>query len=207
MALQRFRLSWLLLAAAAASLSSACGGGRQTADAYWSLEAPEAEQKKPVRESAEIARAAPEAQPITPTEQASAWVGVRHDLMLAPSPDRKERCNCLAVEVGEPKDPRFQWVAGAPETGSDVMAVALSARGVPCPGGNADEEKRRPSISAVDEEGNDVIVEVEELPEGRPVATGAVIPRPRSGGGIYVKPRSGAVPYARMQGGGRCKVF
>ena len=87
------------------------------------------------------------------------------------------------------------------------MAIALSARGVDCPGGLQDEEKRRPSISAVDQEGNDVIIEVEELPEGRPLATGAVIPKPAAGGAIYVKGRGGAVPYARPGAGGPCKVY
>ncbi|WP_437722851.1 hypothetical protein [Sorangium sp. So ce861] len=144
----------------------------------------------------------------TPEERApSSWVGVRHDLALARAASRVERCSCLAVEVGAARDPKFQWAAGAPETGADTLAVALSARGVPCPGGPADEELRRPSISAVDQEGNDVIIEVEELPPGRPLATGAVIPRPASGGAIYVKGRSAKVPYARAAGGARCKVY
>jgi hypothetical protein len=111
------------------------------------------------------------------------------------------------VEVGDPKDPRFQWAAGAPEIGSEAVALGLSARGVPCPGGAAEEEKRRPSISAVDQEGNDVIVEVEELPEGRPLATGAVLPKPAQGGAIYVKGQSAKVPYARAAAGLRCKVY
>ncbi|WP_433930095.1 hypothetical protein AB3662_39875 [Sorangium cellulosum] len=138
---------------------------------------------------------------------AASWVGVRHDLALASAASPKERCSCLAVEVAEARDPRFQWAAGAPETGADTLAVALSARGVSCPGGPADEERRRPSISAVDQEGNDIVIEVEELPPGRPLAMGAVIPRPAPGGAIYVKARSAAVPYARAAGGARCKVY
>ena len=201
---------WSILAVAAAPLVAACSGSSQTtADAYWSFSPLEEQQSsRPVRETEEIGRPPPEAQPLTEgaAEGRSPWVGVRHDLMLAPSPNRKERCACLAVEVGEPKDPRFQWVAGAPEGTFDLMVVALSARGVSCPGGNPDEEKRRPSISAVDQEGNDIIIEVEELPDGRPLATGAVIPKLSSGGAIYVKPRSAVVPYGRMQGGGRCQV-
>ncbi|HTN85067.1 MAG TPA: hypothetical protein VL242_15315 [Sorangium sp.] len=145
--------------------------------------------------------------PTAPQERVSSWVGVRHDLALARAAAPKERCSCLAVEVGEARDPRFQWAAGAPETGADTLAVALSARGVSCPGGPADEESRRPSISAVDQEGNDVIIEVEELPPGRPLATGAVIPRPAPGGAIYVKARSAKVPYARAATGARCKVY
>jgi hypothetical protein len=189
------------IAAAAAASAAGCGGGKHaTADSFWSS-GPNEEGTRPLRETEELTDST--MTPLTPTEDVAAWVGVRHDLMLAPSPGRKERCSCLAVEVGDPKDPRFQWVAGPPEIGDGAMAVALSARGVTCPGGNPDEEKRRPSISAVDQDGNDIVVEVEELPEGRPLATGAVIPKPAGGGSVYVKGRSAAVPYAR---GGRCKV-
>ena len=42
---------------------------------------------------------------------------------------------------------------------------------------------------------------------GRPLATGAVIPRPAPGGAIYVKGRSAKIPYARAVGGARCKVY
>ncbi|AUX47354.1 hypothetical protein SOCE26_088730 [Sorangium cellulosum] len=145
--------------------------------------------------------------PVVPEEQVRSWVGVRHDLGLARAAAPKERCSCLAVEVGEARDPRFQWAAGAPDVGGGTLAIALSARGVPCPGGAADEAERRPSISAVDQEGNDIVVEVEDLPPGRPLATGAVIPRPAPGGAIYVKGKTSKVPYARAPGGARCKVY
>ncbi|KYG09889.1 hypothetical protein BE21_15455 [Sorangium cellulosum] len=194
---------------------AACGGSQHAgAAAFWEggtvdpskPAEPDAAQKAPRR-----AVGTPDdfdGAPSTPEERApSSWVGVRHDLALARAASRAERCSCLAVEVAEARDPRFQWAAGAPETSADTLAVALSARGVPCPGGPADEELRRPSISAVDQEGNDVIIEVEELPPGRPLATGAVIPRPAKGGAIYVKGRSARVPYARAAGGARCKVY
>lgn len=197
-----------------AAVVSSCGGGQhEGAAAFWeggSIEriTPEEQQsgtKKPPRPVgvADEFQGAPSA----PQEKISSWVGVRHDLSLAPSPQRKERCSCLAVEVGEPRDPRFQWAAGAPEIGPDAIAIALSARGVPCPDGAPDEDKRRASISAVDQDGNDIIVEIEELPPGRPLATGAVIPRPAPGGAIYVRGRTPQVPYARAPGGARCKVF
>ncbi|EYF06771.1 Hypothetical protein CAP_1468 [Chondromyces apiculatus DSM 436] len=206
-----FQRSWLLVAVAAASLMSAtsgCGGGGYTTDIYWTDSASGDSEPKKVRKIEEVDQAALTAEPLTQSPEApSALVGVRHDLMLAPSPSRTARCSCLAVEVGDVQDKRFQWVAGAPEAGNGVMAVALSARGVTCEGGNADEEKRRPSISAVDQEGNDIVVEVEELPEGRPLASGAVIPRPAGGGAIYVKARKSTLPYARATAAGRCKVF
>ncbi|AKT36866.1 hypothetical protein [Chondromyces crocatus] len=203
--------SWLLPAVASVSLTAACSGsGHTAADSFWSFSTTEEGTPQKGRRTEELNQSALVADPLTTSsnkEAPSALIGVRHDLMLAPSPNRKERCSCLAVEVGDLQDRRFQWVAGAPEVDERALAFALSARGVTCPGGNADEEKRRPSISAVDQEGNDLIVEVEELPEGRPLAAGAVIPRPAAGGAIYVKGRSGALPYARTTGAGRCKVY
>jgi hypothetical protein len=204
------RLAATLSLAAIAS----CGGGQhEGAAAFWEggsvkRATPEEERRgtkaprRPVGVTDEFHGA-----PSAPQEKISSWVGVRHDLALAPSPQRKERCSCLAVEVGEARDPRFQWAAGAPEIGADAIAIALSARGVPCPDGAPDEDKRRASISAVDQDGNDIIVEIEELPPGRPLATGAVIPRPAPGGAIYVKGRTPQVPYARAPGGARCRVF
>ncbi|WP_437632448.1 hypothetical protein [Sorangium sp. So ce854] len=196
---------------------AACGGNQHAgAAAFWEggtvePSAPREQQEDAKNKAPRRAFGTPDdfgGTPSTPQERgAASWVGVRHDLALASAGERRERCSCLAVEVGEARDPRFQWAAGAPETGADTLAVALSARGVSCPGGPADEERRRPSISAVDQEGNDVIIEVEEVPPGRPLATGAVIPRPAPGGAIYVKARSAAVPYARAAGGARCKVY
>jgi hypothetical protein len=112
------------------------------------------------------------------------------------------------VVVGSPSDATFQWQAGAPKVGAGALAIAVSSRGVDCPGGEPDETKRRPSISAVDVEGSDVVVEIEELPDGAPLASGALIPEPGPGGSIYVRGRDRSVVYARGSGGGgaRCKV-
>lgn len=193
------------LAAIAAAAAACSGSNHATADAFWNTGPAEEERSRPLRQTEELSSTSPT--PLTAESESPAWVGVRHDLMLAPSPDRKAKCTCLAVEVGDPKDPKFQWVAGPPDSTHDTMAIALSARGVDCPGGQQDEEKRRPSISAVDQEGNNVIVEVEELPQGRPLATGAVIPKPAAGGGIYIKGRTSALPYARPGTNGPCKVL
>jgi hypothetical protein len=55
--------------------------------------------------------------------------------------------------------------------------------------------------------GNDVVVVVERAAEGRPVASGAIIPRP-SGGQVYLRAADKTVPYGRpMAGTGeRCQV-
>ena len=134
------------------------------------------------------------------------WVGVRHDLLLSPAAPHVEACSCLAVAVGPLGDKRFAWQNGAPSTQVELLAAAISARGVSCPGGATDENLRRPSISAVDREGADVILEIEELSPSRPLATGAVFVRPGPTGGVYVRSRSNRLPYARPVGDRLCRV-
>jgi hypothetical protein len=108
--------------------------------------------------------------------------------------------------VGRPEDPRFFWSGGAPDIAYDAMIVAVGARGIACPGGDPDDRRRRPSISAVDHEGEDIIVEIEDLTPGRPLASGAIIPKPGTKGGLYVAPHRGNTVYGRGPGGGRCRV-
>lgn len=136
-----------------------------------------------------------------------ALVGVRHDMILSPAVPHKEACSCLAVAVGPMSDKRFAWQNGAPAGQAELLAIAVSARGVSCPGGPADENERRPSISAVDREGADVIVEIEDLPRSRPLATGAVFVRPGPTGAVYVRAQSRHLPYARPVGDRLCRVL
>ncbi|MRG92359.1 hypothetical protein [Polyangium spumosum] len=132
---------------------------------------------------------------------------VRHDVSLTKDAPRQAVCSCLAVVVGEPGDPRFSWRSEAPKLGADVAVVAVSGKGVPCPG-QAEDAPRRPSIAGVEQDGADVVVIIEELSPGRPQASGAVVPRPGPGGAVYVKPKGPKVPYGRSLAGagGRCKV-
>jgi hypothetical protein len=186
----------------AAPILLACSATNKPVEADWS-DAPE-EKSRPVRDSETLATPMPEEREPA-SAGSSAPIGVRHDLMLSNRP-HSARCACLAVEVGPATDPNFFWAGGAPPLGSDAVAFAIGARGVDCPGGSPDESRRRPSISAVDQENNDLIIEIEDLPEGRPLASGAIIPRPGAGGAIYVRPRAPGQVYARGQPGGRCKV-
>jgi hypothetical protein len=179
-------------------LTPACSGAEKATDPHWSDEKQEA--NRPLRETEEMNK--PE--PLAGFAAQSGILGVRHDLMLSEGA-HPVRCNCLAVEVGPASDPRFFWTGGAPTTGDNVVTVAISARGVECAGGDA-EDKRRPSISAVDLIGDDVIVEVEDLVDGRPLASGAVIPKPGPNGSVYVRPKNAKVMYAKGGTGGRCKV-
>ena len=136
---------------------------------------------------------------------------VRHDLMMAKDSPREANCSCLAIIVADtPTDPRLMWVDSPPKLEADVAVVTVSNKGIACPGLPADTTER-PSISGVEREGADVVIVVENLPPGRPIASGAVIPKPGPGGSVYVKPKGPKVLYGRPLAGatasaGRCKV-
>jgi hypothetical protein len=134
------------------------------------------------------------------------WVGVRPDLAIAQSQPRQATCSCLTVEVGQPTDPKFTWEGTMPRIAGSKLAVAVSAFGIDCPGGPADDADRRPSIRAVDRRGKDVVIEIEQIPVDRPVASGAIIHPPDQGGAIYVRPRSKDLPYAKPVSGELCRV-
>jgi hypothetical protein len=181
----------------------ACGGSKRLgADAAWSEE--HEQQTRPLRETEALSMFG--AQPEQAREQEQAMVGVRPDLTIAKSVERTEQCSCLAVEVGMPGSAKFTWQNGPPSILPDALAIAISAKGLACSGGPP-EDQRRPSISAVDRSNGDVFVEIEELPPGRPLASGAIIPKPDANGSIYVRPKGSKVPYGRdASGQHRCKV-
>ena len=179
-------------------LATACGGAQHSDDSDWSPEPQQKHKRLRVTESL--------GQPLDSVDKGPAAVlGVRHDLMLSNAP-HEARCSCLSVEVGRPDDPQFFWAGGAPDVALDALILAVGARGIACPGGDPDDRRRRPSISGVDHEGEDIFVEVEDLPEGRPLASGAIIPKPGPKGSIYVYPRRGNAVYGRSPGAGRCRV-
>lgn len=135
------------------------------------------------------------------------WVGVRHDLAIRADAPRRSDCSCLSVEVGKPGDSRFEWRGTHPDVNAKNLALAISANGVDCPGGKADPGARRPSIAGVTRSNGDVIVDIEEIPEDRPVATGAIILPPEPRGRIYLRPRNKKLPYARPDGSKLCRVY
>jgi len=177
----------------------ACSGSQRASDADWTPE-PQPKDKR-LRETEALNAA--QIDPIDNRQRVQ--LGVRHDLMLSPTP-HEPRCNCLAVEVGSARESKFFWIGSPADTGTEALAVAVGSRGVPCSGGDPDERRRRPSISAVDRDGEDVILEVEDLPEGRPLASGAIIPKPGLKGAIYIRPHRNNRIYAREPGAARCKV-
>ncbi len=135
------------------------------------------------------------------------WVGVRPDLAIARTHPRKANCSCLTVEVGQPNDVKFTWEGAPPKLSGNKLAVAVSAFGIECPGGPADQAERRPSIRAVDRKGNDVIIVIEDISVDRPVASGAIFNPPGAGGAIYLRPRNAGLPYARPSSGSLCRVL
>ncbi len=136
--------------------------------------------------------------------------GVRHDLMMPKTDKPDARCSCLDVVVGEAGDRRLRWQAGVPVMGPGELAFAMRTEGSSCA---ADAPThRRPSIFAVDRDGANVIVVVEELPLDRPQALGAILERPGPGGALYVRsrPQKGkSLVYAHgpAGAGGMCKVL
>jgi hypothetical protein len=135
------------------------------------------------------------------------WAGVRLDLAISPQQARKEVCSCLAVEVGRPLEPKFVWRGVRPEVNPSNLAIAISAVGVNCPGGAPNEGDRRPSISGIFAKDKDVIVEVEEVPIDRPIASGAIIRPPDPSGKIFIRPRNNKLPYAKVANREYCRVM
>lgn len=133
--------------------------------------------------------------------------GVRHDLMMAPSANADARCNCVDIVIGTPREPKFAWAGERPSISAEHMIIALRTEGSACTGGT---DKRRPSIHAVDQKGNDVIVVIEELGFNRPQALGAIIKKPGPNGALYVRAhriKGVSVPYAAStEQGGMCRV-
>lgn len=134
---------------------------------------------------------------------AQTWFGVRHDLTMSLTTPRQAACGCVAAEVGMPGKQAFVWDGAVPEVGPDGVVVAISARGVDCPA-EPDETKRRASISGVTREGDDVLLEIEDLPEGPPRALGAIIPKPGPTGAVYLVARDKKVPW--LPHDRRCRV-
>lgn len=146
------------------------------------------------------------AQPLAPSdaEGEPALLGARGDVALTGAPVAS--CRCLAVAVGQPADGAFQWSGQVPRIAPDSqLVIALSSAGLSCPEAGADAPGA--SYWGYTVTGPDVIVVVENATRGRPIATGAIIPKP-PGGGLFVEPKSRHVVYGRpLSGeGDRCEL-
>jgi hypothetical protein len=199
--MSRLSLAWFGLGLSLAG----CGGDQSwTIDSSWQGEDGARQQTTRLDpyegDTQTLAPAAASAVP-----DAQTWFGVRHDLSMKPGTPRQPVCGCVSVEMGMPGKQAFLWDGEVPVIGSDAVVVAVSVRGVDCPV-EPDETKRRVSISGVEREGDDVLIELEELPEGRPLALGAIIPKPGPSGALYLQPRDKKMRYLPQGAARRCKV-
>lgn len=119
-------------------------------------------------------------------------LGVRHDLAMMPEAKPTAVCNCLDVLVGRPEDPGFAWAGERPIVSVKHQVVAVRPRGRQCQGGQA---IIRPSIRAVDSEGGNVFLVIEELRLDRPSALGAVVPQMQPGGTLFVRSNRESEPF------------
>jgi hypothetical protein len=135
---------------------------------------------------------------------AYALFGARHDLNYAGP--KAPICACLAVALrDQAKDAAFQWELEEPRLEpSTQWIIALSSNEVPCD--NPPRGTLGASYQGYGTEGNDVVVYVEALGEGRPMTSGAIIPRPKASGSVFVEPTN-AVYGKPLQGKTkRCKL-
>jgi hypothetical protein len=135
-----------------------------------------------------------------------AMLGARHDLALA-GDSSQPTCTCLAAVVGYPSNPAFFWQAVVPSIdATSQLVIAFSSEGVSC--AQQPEGSLGASYWGYRQEGDDVVVIVENARPGRPLTSGAIIPRPVGAGSVHVAPLDKSVPYGRsLDGsGGRCRL-
>jgi len=133
-----------------------------------------------------------------------ALLGARHDLSYAgPS---EPACRCLAVTLQDQATHQsLRWQMATPRLEPATQwVIALSSNEVECP--SPPEGTLGASYQGYEVSGNDVVVYVEALGEGRPMTSGAVIPKPHAGGSVYVE-SAGSVYGKPLSGRGqRCKI-
>lgn len=133
-----------------------------------------------------------------------ALLGARHDLSYAGPAEAS--CQCLAVSLHDQSGhSSFAWEAAAPRLQPATQwVIALSSSDIQCD--KAPEGSLGASYQGYQVSGDNVIVLVEPLAEGRPLTNGAVIPKPLGGGAVYIQ-ASGSVYGKPLSGRGRrCKV-
>ena len=132
-------------------------------------------------------------------------LGARHDLKLRPGKGTAS-CQCLSVALGGSRNGGMAWSAVPPDIDeSTQLTIALSSEGQAC----KDEPKKSLGASywGYRLSGNDVVVLVESARGGRPLTSGAVIPKPVGPGQVFVAPASRKLPYGRpLEGKGLCKI-
>lgn len=129
-----------------------------------------------------------------PPPKQTSFIGVTHSLTLSPEAAKTPACACIAAKVGDPANAAFVWKGPVPTVGDDALVLAITSQGVAC---DREPRGRGASIQGVLRSGADVIVSLEEAGGGRPLAEGAVIPKPLRSGEVLIRPAFRGVPYAR----------
>jgi hypothetical protein len=131
-------------------------------------------------------------------------LGARSDLTLAAA-DGPGQCSCVRVALGPANLGAFRWKGEVPAVDDQTQLVlALSSEGSGCtnPKGSLGA-----SYWGYRRTGNDVVVYVENGVQGRPVAAGAIIPKPFGPGQVFLAPAKKGVIYGKAADGkGQCKV-
>lgn len=130
-------------------------------------------------------------------------LGARRDLTLAPS-NGSAACSCVRVALGPPNLPAFQWKRSAPTLDPErQLVIALSSDGAGCPDPKG---SRGASYWGYRRSGDDIVVYVENAVKDRPIAAGAIIPKPFGAGQVRLSPIKGS-PYGKPAAGkDTCKV-
>jgi hypothetical protein len=122
----------------------------------------------------------------------TSFIGVSHALTLSPEAAAKASCRCMAAVVGAPTDPSFIWRGTPPAVGEDALVLGISNEGTPC---DLATQGRGPSIQGIEQEGNNVIVTIEESRDGVPQARGAVFARPTGDSFLVFRSSRRSLPY------------
>lgn len=132
-------------------------------------------------------------------------LGARHDLRLEGGKGAAS-CQCLSVALGGVKEAGMSWSSTPPRIDeSTQLTIALSSEGQACPA--APKQSLGASYWGYRISGDNVIVLVEAARDGRPLTSGAIIPRPVGQGQVFVAPAGKSAPYGRaLDGNGPCKI-
>lgn len=131
-------------------------------------------------------------------------LGARHDLSLVLE-RATTQCSCLKVGLGQSNRDAFRWKANVPELDNDTqLVVALSSEGSGCqdPKGSLGA-----SYWGYRRRGDDIVVYVESAVKGRPLTSGAIIPKPVADGQVFIAPADKGIPYGKAADGkGNCRL-